>query len=177
MPSSDVRSVSTLTTCRMAVLSARWPPLQYALLGGGAALCSSSQALATTAGCAGDARSSVPATGRMSAAVDAALHVGIAQPPFWGVPCGAPGLGDSLGSGTAKGEDASISPAPWRPRGVLVSHLAEHRRSVNQLAVAGDGGFLASASDDGTVKVRWHVPAHGPTIQAHALHKPTRQAA
>lgn len=42
---------------------------------------------------------------------------------------------------------------PWQPQGVLVAQLAEHTMAVNQLAVAGNGAFFASASDDGTVKV------------------------
>jgi phosphoinositide-3-kinase, regulatory subunit 4 len=31
--------------------------------------------------------------------------------------------------------------------------MAEHRAKVNKLAVAADGAFFASASNDGTVKV------------------------
>lgn len=46
-----------------------------------------------------------------------------------------------------------MSQSPWRPQGVLIAHLAEHRQSVNQLAVAGNGMFFASASNDETVKV------------------------
>ena len=34
-----------------------------------------------------------------------------------------------------------------------MAHLAEHRQGVNQLAVAGNGLFFASASSDETVKV------------------------
>lgn len=45
------------------------------------------------------------------------------------------------------------SSAPWRPRGLMVMHLAEHRKAINRLAVAGSGAFFASASGDGTVKV------------------------
>ncbi|GMH35843.1 hypothetical protein BSKO_03711 [Bryopsis sp. KO-2023] len=51
----------------------------------------------------------------------------------------------------------SLDPsAIWRPRGVLLAHLAEHRRAVNRLAVAGKerhNPFFVSASNDGTVKV------------------------
>ena len=46
-----------------------------------------------------------------------------------------------------------MSQTPWHPQGVLIAHLAEHRQSVNQLAVAGNGMFFASASNDETVKV------------------------
>ena len=38
-------------------------------------------------------------------------------------------------------------------QGILVGNMAEHRRTVNQLAVSGNGAFLASASNDETVKV------------------------
>ena len=34
-----------------------------------------------------------------------------------------------------------------------MAHLAEHRRAVNQLAVANNGAFFVSASNDETVKV------------------------
>ena len=47
----------------------------------------------------------------------------------------------------------AVSQTPWHPQGVLIAHLAEHRQSVNQLAVAGNGMFFASASNDETVKV------------------------
>lgn len=51
----------------------------------------------------------------------------------------------------------SLDPsAVWRPRGVLIAHLAEHRRAVNCLSVAGKdrhNPFFVSASNDGTVKV------------------------
>lgn len=42
---------------------------------------------------------------------------------------------------------------PWRPRGVLVAHLAEHKKAVNQIAVAANGAFFATASSDETVKI------------------------
>lgn len=51
----------------------------------------------------------------------------------------------------------SLDPsAVWRPRGVLLAHLAEHRRAVNCMAVAGNerhNPYVVSASNDGTVKV------------------------
>ncbi|EFN54741.1 hypothetical protein CHLNCDRAFT_134632 [Chlorella variabilis] len=56
------------------------------------------------------------------------------------------------GSGTDGGM-GSQHVAPWYPRGVLVAHLAEHRKCVNRLAVAGCGAFFVSASSDETVKV------------------------
>lgn len=48
---------------------------------------------------------------------------------------------------------ASIPDSGWRPRGVLVAHLQEHRSAVNDIAVSTDHSFFVSASDDSTVKV------------------------
>ncbi|XP_058067643.1 serine/threonine-protein kinase VPS15 isoform X2 [Magnolia sinica] len=41
----------------------------------------------------------------------------------------------------------------WRPCGVLVAHLQEHRSAVNDIAISNDHSFFVSASDDSTVKV------------------------
>ncbi|KAJ3695547.1 hypothetical protein LUZ60_000924 [Juncus effusus] len=41
----------------------------------------------------------------------------------------------------------------WRPRGVLVAHLQEHRSAVNDVAVSNDQAFFVTASDDSTVKI------------------------
>lgn len=47
----------------------------------------------------------------------------------------------------------SIPDSGWRPRGVLVAHLQEHRSAVNDIAVSSDHSFFVSASDDSTVKI------------------------
>ncbi|XP_031387749.1 serine/threonine-protein kinase VPS15 [Punica granatum] len=47
----------------------------------------------------------------------------------------------------------SVPDSGWRPRGVLVAHLQEHRSAVNDIAVSSDHSFFVSASDDSTVKV------------------------
>uniref|UniRef100_A0A2P2JZ25 non-specific serine/threonine protein kinase n=1 Tax=Rhizophora mucronata TaxID=61149 RepID=A0A2P2JZ25_RHIMU len=47
----------------------------------------------------------------------------------------------------------SIPDSGWRPRGVLVAHLQEHRSAVNDIAVSNDHSLFVSASDDSTVKV------------------------
>lgn len=41
----------------------------------------------------------------------------------------------------------------WRPHGVLMVHLQEHRSAVNDIAISNDNNFFVSASDDSTVKV------------------------
>ncbi|RVW38296.1 Serine/threonine-protein kinase VPS15 [Vitis vinifera] len=48
---------------------------------------------------------------------------------------------------------SSIPDMGWRPRGVLVAHLQEHRSAVNDIAISTDHSFFVSASDDSTVKV------------------------
>ncbi|KAF5481940.1 hypothetical protein F2P56_002550 [Juglans regia] len=48
---------------------------------------------------------------------------------------------------------SSIPDSGWRPRGVLVAHLQEHRSAVNDIAITSDHNFFVSASDDSTVKV------------------------
>jgi hypothetical protein len=52
------------------------------------------------------------------------------------------------GSGTGGGAGSA-----WRPRGVLVAHLMEHRRAVTDLAVSANGAFMVSTSNDETAKV------------------------
>ena len=49
---------------------------------------------------------------------------------------------------------AVASAAPWQPRGVLMAHLAEHRRAITRVAVAGGGALFVSASADETCKAR-----------------------
>ena len=44
-------------------------------------------------------------------------------------------------------------PAGWRPRGVLLAHLAEHSGAVTGIACSHDGAFFATGSADGTIKV------------------------
>lgn len=47
----------------------------------------------------------------------------------------------------------SQNPVKWRPRGILVASLTEHKSCVNALSVCRDNSFLASCSNDGTVKI------------------------
>ncbi|EEF48162.1 ATP binding protein, putative [Ricinus communis] len=47
----------------------------------------------------------------------------------------------------------SVPDSGWRPRGVLVAHLQEHRSAVNDIAISNDHSLFVSASDDSTVKV------------------------
>lgn len=79
------------------------------------------------------------------------------------------GLSGTMKGSSGTGEDASppanftgsqssartssIPDSGWRPRGVLVAHLQEHRSAVNDIAVSNDHNVFVSASDDSTVKV------------------------
>ncbi|XP_062578229.1 phosphoinositide 3-kinase regulatory subunit 4-like [Saccostrea cucullata] len=44
-------------------------------------------------------------------------------------------------------------PSNWKPKGLLVAHLQEHRAAVNRIQVSQDHAFFATASNDGTVKL------------------------
>ncbi|KAJ7571090.1 hypothetical protein O6H91_01G148400 [Diphasiastrum complanatum] len=50
-------------------------------------------------------------------------------------------------------EDSAANESFWRPRGVLIAHLQEHQRAVNDLSVSSDNAFFVSASDEGRVKI------------------------
>ncbi|XP_020241564.1 phosphoinositide 3-kinase regulatory subunit 4 isoform X2 [Asparagus officinalis] len=47
----------------------------------------------------------------------------------------------------------SVPDSGWKPHGVLVAHLQEHRSAVNDLAISNDHTFFVSASDDSSVKI------------------------
>eukprot|EP00163_Fabomonas_tropica_P003388 TRINITY_DN12891_c0_g4_i1.p1 TRINITY_DN12891_c0_g4~~TRINITY_DN12891_c0_g4_i1.p1 ORF type:complete len:1652 (-),score=398.10 TRINITY_DN12891_c0_g4_i1:5-4960(-) len=55
--------------------------------------------------------------------------------------------------GSTRGDAQPDQPDVWRPRGILVAHLHEHRAAVNNVCVSADSLFIASGSDDGTVKI------------------------
>lgn len=159
----DVRDHATVTTYRLTQLSFRSGPYPS---GEGALAAAASAASARLSLNLGQHRVvageldpvSMMGGGGVSDAVSAAMSTGILPPseiPFGGngrratrtylptgqvsPPRGALGYGSSI--------------PPWRPRGVLVAHLYEHRKAVNQLAVAANGRFFVSASNDETVKV------------------------
>ncbi|KAL4538852.1 hypothetical protein Ndes2526B_g02870 [Nannochloris sp. 'desiccata'] len=49
--------------------------------------------------------------------------------------------------------EQNLSATAWRPRGVLVAHLPEHKRQINRLASLPGTPLFVSASEDGTVKL------------------------
>lgn len=52
-----------------------------------------------------------------------------------------------------KATERKLSATAWRPRGVLVAHLSEHKRQINRLASLPGTPLFVSASEDGTVKL------------------------
>ncbi len=46
-----------------------------------------------------------------------------------------------------------VAATAWRPRGVLVAHLSEHKRQITRLASLPGTPLFVSASEDGTVKL------------------------
>ncbi|XP_078336739.1 phosphoinositide 3-kinase regulatory subunit 4-like isoform X1 [Crassostrea virginica] len=44
-------------------------------------------------------------------------------------------------------------PSNWKPKGLLMAQLQEHRAAINRIQVSHDHAFFASASNDGTVKL------------------------
>jgi WD40 repeat protein len=67
----------------------------------------------------------------------------------------------------------SCDPKLWRPKGVLVATLAEHKAAVTSLAVARDNLFLVSGAEDGTVKIwdsgRLKLTAHARSQWTHPI--------
>ncbi|XP_024396466.1 serine/threonine-protein kinase VPS15 isoform X3 [Physcomitrium patens] len=68
-------------------------------------------------------------------------------------PINTPSSEAPLEPGTPLLSSSVVAESSWKPRGVLIAHLQEHQRAVNEVAVSSDNVFLASASDDGTVKI------------------------
>ncbi|CAA0838617.1 protein kinase family protein / WD-40 repeat family protein [Striga hermonthica] len=68
----------------------------------------------------------------------------------------------TMGDHSSSGESTELSSlawsstvpdSGWRPRGVLVAHLQEHRSAVNDISISMDQLFFVSASEDSTVKI------------------------
>ncbi|XP_077998060.1 phosphoinositide 3-kinase regulatory subunit 4-like [Glandiceps talaboti] len=54
-------------------------------------------------------------------------------------------------------EDAIFESKPpppgWKPKGLLVAHLHEHKAAINRISVSHDHNFFATCSNDGSVKI------------------------
>ncbi|GBG00520.1 phosphoinositide 3-kinase regulatory subunit 4 [Raphidocelis subcapitata] len=148
---TDVREPGALTTNKLLALASRHAPAPAADVArdGGAAGQGPGALLSHSLQHGGlpEANAGVSAAAPgVSDAVSAALSSGIsAAAAAAGVASGGPAAAVAAAAG-------ATGPS-WRPRGVLVSHLAEHRRAVNRLALSNNAQLLFSASDDETVKV------------------------
>ncbi|XP_071952939.1 phosphoinositide 3-kinase regulatory subunit 4-like [Antedon mediterranea] len=49
--------------------------------------------------------------------------------------------------------DTKVPQDNWRPKGLLIAHLHEHKASVNRLHISHDHMFFATCSNDNTVKI------------------------
>ncbi|CEG40000.1 vps15 protein kinase [Plasmopara halstedii] len=91
-------------------------------------------------------------------AVAAAINGGV-TPANFGGPSSSNGAGSTSGgvNGAYSGNGYHSLSRNWQPRkSVLVAELAEHSGAVTRVNAAQDYSFLASASNDGTVKI-WSV--------------------
>jgi len=68
-------------------------------------------------------------------------------------PVGSGAAGEAHDSSTVGAASPRPVVKPWRPEGILVAHLDDHKGPVRHLAASDDSTFFASGSDDGTVKV------------------------
>ncbi|XP_064641912.1 phosphoinositide 3-kinase regulatory subunit 4-like isoform X2 [Lineus longissimus] len=50
-------------------------------------------------------------------------------------------------------EERRPLPTNWKPKGLLVAHLHEHRGAVNRIAVSHDNSYFATCSNDGATKI------------------------
>uniref|UniRef100_M4BGW9 non-specific serine/threonine protein kinase n=1 Tax=Hyaloperonospora arabidopsidis (strain Emoy2) TaxID=559515 RepID=M4BGW9_HYAAE len=95
----------------------------------------------------------------VAAAAAAAVNGGV-TPSSFGNSNSSSGSGSHLSSGNGVSGGASYPSSSyhnWQPRkNVLVAELAEHSGAVTRVNAAQDYSFLASASNDGTVKI-WSV--------------------
>ncbi|KAG7390614.1 phosphoinositide-3-kinase, regulatory subunit 4 [Phytophthora boehmeriae] len=92
-----------------------------------------------------------------AAAAATAIGGGGSAGSFGNAPNSGPGISSSISNGGGGGGYPSSSYRNWQPRkNVLVAELAEHSGAVTRVNAAQDYSFLASASNDGTVKI-WSV--------------------
>ncbi|KAE8912927.1 hypothetical protein PF005_g10565 [Phytophthora fragariae] len=92
-----------------------------------------------------------------AAAAAAAINGGVTPGSFGGSVGSTPSSSSSSVNGVGGGGGYLSSYRNWQPRkNVLVAELAEHSGAVTHVNAAQDNSFLASASNDGTVKI-WSV--------------------
>uniref|UniRef100_A0A8C5TJ35 Phosphoinositide 3-kinase regulatory subunit 4 n=1 Tax=Malurus cyaneus samueli TaxID=2593467 RepID=A0A8C5TJ35_9PASS len=60
-------------------------------------------------------------------------------------------------------------PPGWRPKGLLVAHLHEHKAAVNRIRVSDEHSIFATCSNDGTVKVWNSQKMEGKTTTTRSI--------
>nr|XP_009936366.1 PREDICTED: phosphoinositide 3-kinase regulatory subunit 4 [Opisthocomus hoazin] len=60
-------------------------------------------------------------------------------------------------------------PAGWRPKGLLVAHLHEHKSAVNRIQVSDEHSIFATCSNDGTVKIWNSQKMEGKTTTTRSI--------
>ncbi|XP_069504836.1 phosphoinositide 3-kinase regulatory subunit 4 [Ambystoma mexicanum] len=60
-------------------------------------------------------------------------------------------------------------PPGWRPKGLLVAHLHEHKSPVNRIRVSDEHSIFATCSNDGTVKIWNGQKMEGKTTTTRAI--------
>uniref|UniRef100_A0A8C3IGJ2 Phosphoinositide 3-kinase regulatory subunit 4 n=1 Tax=Chrysemys picta bellii TaxID=8478 RepID=A0A8C3IGJ2_CHRPI len=60
-------------------------------------------------------------------------------------------------------------PTGWRPKGLLVAHLHEHKSAVNRIRVSDEHSIFATCSNDGTVKIWNSQKMEGKTTTTRLL--------
>ncbi|XP_006038698.1 phosphoinositide 3-kinase regulatory subunit 4 isoform X2 [Alligator sinensis] len=60
-------------------------------------------------------------------------------------------------------------PPGWRPKGLLVAHLHEHKSAVNRIRVSDEHSIFATCSNDGTVKIWNSQKMEGKTTTTRSI--------
>ena len=63
----------------------------------------------------------------------------------------------------------------WKPHGLLIAHLHEHRGAVNRVRVSADQSYFATCSNDGTVKLWDSARLEGKSITNRARYTYNKQ--
>ncbi|XP_041377701.1 phosphoinositide 3-kinase regulatory subunit 4-like [Gigantopelta aegis] len=71
--------------------------------------------------------------------------------------------------------DSRPPPDNWKPRGLLVAHLQEHRSAVNRIQVCDDHRYFATCSNDGTVKLWECSKLEGKSVANRSKHTLNKQ--
>ncbi|XP_067658475.1 phosphoinositide 3-kinase regulatory subunit 4-like [Haliotis asinina] len=71
--------------------------------------------------------------------------------------------------------DSRPPPDNWKPRGLLVAHLQEHRAAINRIQVCHDHSYFATCSNDGSVKLWECSRLEGKSVVNRSKHTLTKQ--